>query len=708
MNQQIIVLLQRCRIVLSLILMIFTGNCLATPEAFSEQSIIQELPIVLSASRLSQPLSEAPNAMTVIDRNMIVASGFRNIPDLFKLVPGMYVSYYKGSQAIVSYHGLTDQYSRRMQVMVDGRSLYMSPNNTVDWSNLPITIDDIFRIEVIRGPAAASYGANSTQGVINIITRDASGVDGKNIKITHGTKGINDESAYFGTRGEQLDYRMTLGYTADNGYDNLSTPPNNIKPPENRLTNNSYDNNQARLVNYRGNYHPNGKDSFDVQIGFNHDVQEVGFVDKNPTPINPASTNSNPPHNLIAYTNFLQFGWNRQLESGSELNLKYYHIQEDQQETLHVYLHGIYCPGPIGNTGYCPGPVVQGLSVGRDQLEVQHTLTTSESNRLVYGANYQRNLVNGQSSIPPLRFLISTSPVIENYQVFANDEWRINPSLLLNIGAMIEKDNSGHNNQSPRVALNFHLTPQHTFRTGISVAYRTPALTETNFPMISPGVPGAPGVLIIPNATIDSPGMVPEKLVSHEIGYIGEFPDWSTSLDLRFFMDQFSNGIILNATTTAFVNGLSADYHGFEATLKKSWDETSHLTFNFAHDFASSNSSTFTSTSSKAPWTSDTLAASIPKNSASVQYSQRLIDNYSVSTSYYYQGFLQPFDRGTIDFQPTQHRVDIRIARQLHDIRGLKGEVALVVQNVFKTDYTEYNASNLFNQREYFTMKFNW
>lgn len=75
-----------------------------TAHAESEQDYLQDLPVVLSASRLAQPLSEAPNAMTVIDRAMIVASGFRSLPDVFQLVPGMYVSYYKGSQPIVSYH----------------------------------------------------------------------------------------------------------------------------------------------------------------------------------------------------------------------------------------------------------------------------------------------------------------------------------------------------------------------------------------------------------------------------------------------------------------------------------------------------------------------------------------------------------------------------------------------------------------------------
>jgi len=710
-NLQIFLFLRQCRIALSLILMLFMGNCLAIPGVFSEQSIIQDLPVVLSASRLSQPISEVPNAMTVIDRNMITASGFRNIPDLFKLVPGMYVSYYKGSQAIVSYHGLTDQYSRRMQVMIDGRSVYMSPNNTVDWSNLSITIDDIFRIEVIRGPAAASYGANSIQGVINIITRDANEVEGKSVRITHGNKGINDESAYFGKRGEYFDYRMTLGYTADNGYDNLGTNPNNIPfGADSRLTNNSYDNNQARLVNYRGNYHPEGKDSYDLQLGFNHDVQEVGFIDKNPNPHAPTNTNGDPPHNLFANTNFMQLGWTRQLENASELNLKYYHIQENQQETLPVYLLGIYCPGPIGNTGqYCPGPVAQSLSVARDQIEAQQILSTSESNRLVYGANYQRNTVNGKSLIPPLPLLypampifFSSSIVLEDFQFFFNDEWRITPRWLLNIGEMLERDDADHKNISPRIALNFHLTPLHTFRAGISVAYRTPALTEANTPTVQPGV------LFIPNATVNSPGLSSEKLVSHEIGYIGEFPGYKTLLDFRLFSDQFSNGIFANSSTGTFTNGLTAEYRGFEATVKKSWDEAGRLTFNFAHDFANSNAATFSSLTSQANWTNDRLAASIPKNSASLLYSSRLTDQCSFSASYYYQGFLQPYDRPSFDFQPTQHRVDARVVRKFQDVGGLRGEVALVVQNVFKTDYTEYIASNLFNQRAYVIVKLNW
>ncbi|MGA8865278.1 MAG: TonB-dependent receptor, partial [Gallionella sp.] len=562
---------------------------------------------------------------------------------------------------------------------------------TVDWAYLPFTIDDIERIEVIRGPAATSYGANSTQGVINIITRDASDMDRKTVKVTHGTKGINDGSAYFGQRGEKFDYRMTLGYTADNGYDNLTTPPNNI-PNAAPLLNNSYDNNQARLVNYRGNYHPNGRDNVDVQLGFNHDVQEVGFTDKNPSPANPSSTNGDPPHDLFGNSSFMQIWWTRILENSSELNLRYSHTQEDQHENLPVYLSGVYFPGPV----------VQTLNVVRDQIEIQHTISTSESNRLVYGANGQRNVVNGQSNIPPMSLYLSSALAFENFQIFANDEWRINPQFLLNVGDMLEKDDVGDEYSSPHASLNFHVTPEQTIRTGISVAYRTPALTETNIPTIQPGA------LNIPNATVNSPGLVPEKLVSHEIGYIVEFPHWRTLVDFRLYMDQLSNGIIPNTTAGVFENGFSAEYRGFEATLKKSWAETSSLTVNFAHAFASSNGPALFAAGNaylapNNPSSNDNLAASIPTNSASLLYALHFASDYSFNISYYYQDSLQSLDRTPIDFQPAQHRTDIRIARTFHGASGMTGNVALVVQNLFNTDYTEYIASNVFKRLSYAT-----
>ncbi|MDP1705515.1 MAG: TonB-dependent receptor plug domain-containing protein, partial [Sulfurimicrobium sp.] len=96
--------------------------------ASNEQAYLTTLPIVLTPSRLPQPLNEAPAAMTVIDRDVIRASGYRDIPRLLRLVPGMQVGQERGGTHWVTYHGLGNDFPSWMQVLVDGRSVY-SPGN---------------------------------------------------------------------------------------------------------------------------------------------------------------------------------------------------------------------------------------------------------------------------------------------------------------------------------------------------------------------------------------------------------------------------------------------------------------------------------------------------------------------------------------------------------------------------------------------------
>ncbi len=670
---------------------------LAYAQTSDDSNFFEELPIVLSASRLSQPLSEAPNAMTVIDRNMIVASGFRNIPDLFKLVPGMYASYYQSSQAIVAYHGTTDEYARRMQVMIDGRSIYLSPANTVDWANLPITIGDIERIEVVRGPDAASYGANSIQGVINIITRDAGSLDGKSLSVTRGDKGINDIATHFGKRGEDYDYRMTVAYTADNGYDNLSTVPNNLPQNSSQLLNNSNDSNQARLLNYKGSYHPEGADRYDIGFGFNHDILGVGFNDKNPSLASPFKTNGDTMHDLISNGSFIALGWVRALDNADELSLRYSHTRLDQSETLSVYLGGVLFPNPRA-----PLPVVQSTQTNRDDIELQHTVHTSPTNRIVYGAGYRVEQDSGQSTLPPLHLNFSSSFTTNEFRIFAHDEWRFSPDWLLNGGAMSERSRTGAQNVSPRVALNYHLTPRDTFRIGSSVAYRDPALQETN----ASNPKTQPGVLMVMSQTVTSPGLMPERMLSREIGYIRQFE--TGTLDLRVFSDQLTNGIFLS-NTSQLLNGLNGNYRGIEATFKHRFDDKNDVTFNIAHELACSNGAALVASGQKVltssyPLNSDILSASTPNYTASLLYTRQMEHDISLNTSYYYQGSMQPFDRGVLDYQPVEHRIDVRIAKAFQGVYGLKGSLALVVQNVLNQAYTEYIATSLFNRRSMVTL----
>jgi iron complex outermembrane receptor protein len=191
-----------------------------------------------------------------------------------------------------------------------------------------------------------------------------------------------------------------------------------------------------------------------------------------------------------------------------------------------------------------------------------------------------------------------------------------------------------------------------------------------------------------------------EKMLSREIGYLGEFHEIDTSLDVRAFLDQF--GHVIYPTNVGFSNGLSGVYHGVEATLKKSFGESANVTFNYAHEQAYSNAIALQG------GTLDLLSYSTPANTMSLLYAQSLANDFSYSIAYYQQSGMQGFDRGAGDFQRLHRRTDIRLAQGFKNIVGLDGDIAWVVQNLFKDNYTEYVATNVFNQRTYVTLTLHW
>jgi hypothetical protein len=179
----------------------------------------ESLPQVLTATRLKQSPAAVPGSMTVIDSELINASGARDISELLRLVPGMMVGNISGNQAAVNYHGTNATEARRMQVLIDGRSVYRAGLATVDWSDIPVAMEDIERIEVFRGPNTVSYGANALMAVVNIITRNPADSHGTRMKVTRGQRGIDDFYASQGVGWDGGDLRLSLSGQQDDGFD---------------------------------------------------------------------------------------------------------------------------------------------------------------------------------------------------------------------------------------------------------------------------------------------------------------------------------------------------------------------------------------------------------------------------------------------------------------------------------------------------------
>ena len=164
---------------------------------------------VTSVSHHEEPLFRTASAITVLTSADIAQSGATSIPDLLRTVPGMDVARINANSWAVSARGFNGQYANKMLVLVDGRTVYNPVFSGVYWDALDVMLEDVERIEVIRGPGATAWGANAVNGVINIITKSASAAPG-----TQAIVGGNSGATGFGgvrmagPAGHSADYRV--------------------------------------------------------------------------------------------------------------------------------------------------------------------------------------------------------------------------------------------------------------------------------------------------------------------------------------------------------------------------------------------------------------------------------------------------------------------------------------------------------------------
>src|SRR3984957_330068 len=133
---------------------------------------------VTSVSKKEQSLSKAGAAVYVITQEDIRRSGLMNIPDLLRMVPGVDVARLDANAWAISIRGFNDRYSNKVLVLIDGRSVYSENFSGVFWDQQNVPLEDIDRIEVIRGPGGTVWGANAVNGVINIITKSSKDTPG--------------------------------------------------------------------------------------------------------------------------------------------------------------------------------------------------------------------------------------------------------------------------------------------------------------------------------------------------------------------------------------------------------------------------------------------------------------------------------------------------------------------------------------------------
>ncbi|MCW9055941.1 MAG: TonB-dependent receptor, partial [Gammaproteobacteria bacterium] len=445
----------------TLLLLITPFSVIAEPEmdllSGSESDFLDEMPIVLSATRLPQPLDEAPLAITIIDREMIDASAARTIPDLLRMVPGFQVGYFDGNSPVATYHGHGDEYSRRVQVLIDGRSVYVPTLAGIQWSDHVVSIDDIARIEVTRGPNAASYGNNSFLAVVNITTRNAIEDQGHKIQLVQGSNDTHEGYYRFGDTTSLFDYRITVGSEHDDGTDLLN------------------DYTRADYLSYR----------LDKQIGLDNFVSyQGGYKD-----IKLGDHEAPPDFQIEVESAFQWFKWEHTINNDS-LSLQYYYNYHNEDlgnenqsillsDTLSLAVKTYYC-GLISQPATCLDIIdpytTRDITIKseRHDLELNYILNLKNF-RLVTGTSARIDIVSADNV-----FRNNNTLYHKLYRGYAHGEYRLLENWLFNAGFMIENNDISGTDFSPRVSILHHINKNHTLRLSTSKATRTPTLYDQN------------------------------------------------------------------------------------------------------------------------------------------------------------------------------------------------------------------------------------
>lgn len=164
---------------------------------------------VTSVSKKAETLSKAPAAIYVITGEDIRRGGFSSVPDALRMVPGLYVVQQSAHEWLVSARGFSDAFNNKMLVLIDGRLVYSPTFGGVYWDVQDPPLEDIDRIEVIRGPGGTLWGANAVNGVINIITKDAAKTQGPELSTSAGAnEGYAGRVRYGGSAGDGFAYRV--------------------------------------------------------------------------------------------------------------------------------------------------------------------------------------------------------------------------------------------------------------------------------------------------------------------------------------------------------------------------------------------------------------------------------------------------------------------------------------------------------------------
>jgi iron complex outermembrane recepter protein len=467
---------------------------------------------VISVGKKETSLGDSPAAIAVITAEEIGRLGITSLPEALRLVPGLEVARINAHSWAISARGFTGQHSDKLLVLIDGRIIYESRFPGVYWDVQDLVLEDLDRIEVIRGPGATLWGANAVNGVINIITKRASDTPGPMASVSYGGEEHPTASArYGGSFGSSLHYRV-FGKYAERA------------PLVREDGGEAADSWMARRGGFRLDWEPaRANDTLTIQ-GDYHVVDGDEYFTR------PQLT---PPFSRTLNSTFESHGvnilgrWTRSFSSSSSLSMQAYYadsLYEDSDSGAHDHLA---------------------------DFEVQHRFRPAPRHDVVWGAGYRRreNVFAQQS-----RGIRWDEPVQRRYlqTAFVQDEISLVANVFhVTVGSKFEHNTTTGFSVAPSVRALWMPDSSQTVWGAVSQAFRTPDLFELGARLDVAAFQQGPNGPLVQVSIFGQPDLDPERLVAYELGYRAE-PFATLSFDVATFYNRYDDLIEEAAGTPRF------------------------------------------------------------------------------------------------------------------------------------------------------------
>ena len=443
---------------------------------------LADLKVSIIAKR-PERLMESAAAVYVLTADDIRRSGYTSIPELMRLVPGMDVARIDAGEWAISSRGFNSRFANKLLVMVDGRSVYNSLFSGVYWEALDVLLDDVERIEVIRGPGASSWGANAVNGVINIITRSADETQGGLLQARAGNR--------------QGGGALRQGVPVGGGHLRFYAKYDDQRPQDLLDGSPGGDSLQRTLVGFRGDWQGDEDSTLMVQGSWyranGHDPSLDGGD--------------------------LMFDWQRPGDEGA-------------MDTIHAYYSRFTM-----DTAHDEGELEEVEDT--IDLEYRHQFAPLGRHELIVGLGYrwQRSSIHGGAFVaadPPVRDLNRLSAFFQD-EIALFDE-----RLFVTLGTKLEHNDYTGFEVQPTVRARWQPRDDAVLWGAVSRAVRTPSRSEHDLIGEARGLPPSPetGGLPVNFRTQGGRVMTSEILIAYEAGYRWR-PLPMLGLDLALFYNDY-------------------------------------------------------------------------------------------------------------------------------------------------------------------------